>query len=339
MTRSTKIVATLGPATSSPDAIDALVAAGIDVARVNFSHGDYGDHKRVIETLRQTAARHDRAVAILQDLQGPKIRTGALCDGPVELEKGASFVIGIEELPGDATRVCTGYAALPYDVEIGSRILLCDGLIELVVRGVDTGLGEVTTEVIHGGRLAERQGINLPGVDLSISGVTEKDERDLAFGLELDVDYVAISFVRRVSDIQRVQSLIEAAGKQTPVIAKIEKPEALDELDGIIEAADGLMVARGDLGVELSPEKVPLAQKRIIEAANRAAKPVITATQMLESMIHSARPTRAEASDVANAILDGTDAVMLSGETSVGRYPLEAVAMMDKIAREVERKN
>ncbi len=336
MSRSTKIVATIGPATSSWDAIDSLITAGIDVARINFSHGNYGDHKRVIETIRHVAERRDRAVAILQDLQGPKIRTGPLQEGPVELRKGASFVISIEPRPGDATGVSTSYTALPYDVEVGSRILLSDGAIELVVRNIEKGRGEIITEVMHPGLLSERQGINLPDTDLSIRGVTEKDERDLAFGLELDVDYVGISFVRSVADVRHVKSLIAQLGRSTPVIAKIEKPEALDDLEAIIDEADGLMVARGDLGVELAPEKVPLAQKRIIEAANRVAKPVITATQMLESMIHSARPTRAEASDVANAILDGTDAVMLSAETATGKHPQAAVLTMDRIAIEMQ---
>jgi pyruvate kinase len=285
--------------------------------------------------VRRAAAEAGRHVAILQDLQGPKIRTGPLENGqPVELVAGQRFVITTEPIVGDAHRVSTTYRALPLDVRPRDRILLSDGLIELVVTGhTDT---EVETEVVHGGRLREHQGINLPGVRVSAPAATEKDLADLAFGLEQGVDYVALSFVRRASDVREVKEFIRRAGKQTPVIAKIERPEALDVLPEILAEADGIMVARGDLGVEMPPERVPIVQKQIIAAANQALLPVITATQMLESMIHNPRPTRAEASDVANAIIDGTDAVMLSGETAAGAYPIEAVQMMALIADAVE---
>jgi len=274
-------------------------------------------------------------VAVLLDLQGPKIRTGSLAGGgPVKLEAGQRFVITHRDVPGDASCVSTSYHALSSDVKAGDRILLSDGLIELCV--VSTSGSDVTTEVVNGGLLKPRQGINLPGVAVSAGALTEQDVLDLHFGLQLDVDYIAISFVRSAADVRRVKELIAEYGSDVPVIAKIEKPEALAALLPILDVADGVMVARGDLGVELEPEKVPLAQKRIIREANARAKPVITATQMLESMVEHPRPTRAEASDVANAILDGSDAVMLSGETAAGKYPVEAVLTMDRIARELE---
>jgi len=333
--RRTKIVATLGPATSTPERIAGLIRAGMNVARLNFSHGTHAEHAARIAMVRRAAAEAGRHVAIVQDLQGPKIRTGPLENGqPVELVAGQRFVITTEPIVGNANRVSTTYRALPLDVRPRDRILLSDGLIELVVIGhTDT---EVETEVVHGGRLREHQGINLPGVRVSAPAATEKDFVDLAFGLEQGVDYVALSFVRRASDVREVKEFIRRAGKQIPVIAKIERPEALDVLPEILAEADGIMVARGDLGVEMPPERVPIVQKQIIAAANRAMLPVITATQMLESMIHNPRPTRAEASDVANAILDGTDAVMLSGETAAGAYPIEAVQMMALIADAVE---
>ncbi|MGQ9876908.1 MAG: pyruvate kinase [Chloroflexus sp.] len=333
--RRTKIVATLGPATSTPERIAGLIRAGMNVARLNFSHGTHAEHAARIAMVRRAAAEAGRHVAILQDLQGPKIRTGPLEHGqPVELVVGQRFVITTEPIIGDAHRVSTTYRALPLDVRQRDRILLSDGLIELVVTGhTDT---EVETEVVHGGRLREHQGINLPGVRVSAPAATEKDLADLAFGLEQGVDYVALSFVRCADDVREVKEFIRRAGKQTPVIAKIERPEALDVLPEILAEADGIMVARGDLGVEMPPERVPIVQKQIIAAANQALLPVITATQMLESMIHNPRPTRAEASDVANAIIDGTDAVMLSGETAAGAYPIEAVQMMTLIADAVE---
>ncbi|HMQ31555.1 MAG TPA: pyruvate kinase [Chloroflexaceae bacterium] len=333
--RRTKIVATLGPASNTPERIAGLIRAGMNVARLNFSHGSHADHSARIAMIRRAAAEIGKPIALLQDLQGPKIRTGSLEGGrPVELVAGAAFRITIEKVIGSADRVSTTYASLPKDVRPRDRILLSDGLIELVVTShSDT---EVVTEVVHGGTLKEHQGINLPGVRVSAPAATEKDLEDLRFGLEQGVDYVALSFVRKASDIVSVKEVIKQAGKTTPVIAKIERPEALEVLPEILATADGVMVARGDLGVEMPPERVPLVQKQIIAAANKALIPVITATQMLESMIQNPRPTRAEASDVANAIIDGSDAVMLSGETAAGAYPIEAVQMMALIADAIE---
>jgi pyruvate kinase len=333
--RRTKIVATIGPSSSSPEVIEQLIASGMDVARLNFSHGTHDEHAQRIRLLRELARKADHPLAILQDLQGPKIRTGRLEGGqPVRLRDGDRFVITTHDVVGTAERVGTTYTALPSDVDSGDRILLSDGLIELRVTAA-TG-DEVQTSVVHGGELRERQGINLPGVKVSAPSLTEKDIADLEFGLAQGVDYVAISFVRRAADLHDVKERIKAAGRNTPVVAKIEKPEALDDLASILEITDAIMVARGDLGVEMPPEQVPLIQKQLIEAANDAGVPVITATQMLESMIHNARPTRAEASDVANAIIDGTDAVMLSGETANGQFPVDAVRMMAKIAEVAE---
>jgi pyruvate kinase len=333
--RRTKIVATLGPATRTPERIAGLIRAGMNVARLNFSHGTHADHAANIDIVRRASREAGKHIAILQDLQGPKIRTGPLEDGqPVELVAGQRFVITTEPVIGTAERVSTTYKQLAADVRVRDRILLSDGLIELVVCGRSDA--EVETEVVHGGRLKQHQGINLPGVRVSAPAATEKDIEDLHFGLGQDVDYVALSFVRNASDIVQLKQIIKQAGKQTPVIAKIERPEALDVLPEILAVADAIMVARGDLGVEMPPERVPLVQKQIIDAANKALIPVITATQMLESMIQNPRPTRAEASDVANAIIDGSDAVMLSGETAAGAYPLEAVQMMAMIADAIE---
>ncbi len=333
--RRTKIIATIGPASDSTGMIMKLLDAGMDVARINFSHGTQEYHARNIQLLRETARQARRPLAILQDLQGPKIRTGSLRGGaPVELEPGKRFTITTRAYEGDAERVCTTYEPLPHDVRAGDRILISDGLIELRVLRCTND--EVETEVVFGGQLREKQGINLPGVHVSSPSLTPKDADDLEFGLSLDVDYVALSFVRRATDIADLKMRIAAAGKKTPVIAKIEKPEALDDIQEIVRAADGIMVARGDLGVEIPTEKVPSVQKMLIEAANDTGIPVITATQMLDSMIRHPRPTRAEASDVANAIIDGTDAVMLSGETAAGLYPIESVKMMSRIAEATE---
>ena len=355
--RRTKIVCTLGPATSSEASIEALIQAGMNVARVNFSHGTREEHAATISRVRATAARLGVPVAILQDLQGPKIRTGPLVNGAsVRLADDQTFTITTQPVAGTSARVSTTYAALPGDVRRGDRILLSDGAIELRVDAVDGA--EVRCRVVHGGTLAEHQGINLPGVAVSAAALTEKDRADLIFGVHHRVDFIALSFVRQADDILEAKRLIAEAVRtapgpsdarpeglhasayeednRVPVIAKLEKPEALARLDAILEAADGVMVARGDLGVELPLEQVPVAQKRIIARANELGLPVITATQMLESMIHSPRPTRAEASDVANAILDGTDAVMLSGETAVGAYPVEAVRVMARIAEQTE---
>ncbi len=337
--RYAKIVCTLGPASNTEEKIAALLQAGMNVARVNFSHGTHEDHAQTIDRLRQVAKRLDKPVSILQDLQGPKIRTGTLCGGePVELKDGAEFTLTTRELGGGtAEAVSTTYTGLPNDVHPGDRLLLDDGKLELRVEKVKGQ--EVLTRVVHGGLLREHKGINLPGVIVNVPSLTEKDRADLAFGLAQQVDYVAISFVQRPEDVANVKrAIVEIDHKaaRTPVIAKLEKPSALDNLEGIVDIADGVMVARGDLGVELSPQRVPTAQKCIIEAANRKWKFVITATQMLESMMTSPIPTRAEASDVANAIYDGTDAVMLSGETAMGNYPVEAVKMMGAIVEEAE---
>ncbi len=333
--RRTKIVATLGPASDTEERIRQLIEAGVDVFRLNFSHGIHEEHAARIARVRGISAAVGKPVAILQDLQGPKIRTGELKDNvPVSLQSGAEFTISTEEVEGTATRVSTTYKELPVDVGIGERILLSDGLIELVVTAIRGN--DVVTQVVHGGSLREHQGINLPGSAVSTPAITQKDRSDLRFGLEQGVDYVAMSFVRRADDVKQLKNLIEAAGKKTPVCAKIEKPQALDDIDAILDTTDVIMVARGDLGVEMAPEQVPIVQKDLIAAASRHNVPVITATQMLESMINNPRPTRAEASDVANAIFDGTDAVMLSGETAAGKFPVEAVGMMARIANATE---
>jgi pyruvate kinase len=335
--RRAKIVATLGPASSDPETIQRLLAAGVDVARLNFSHGRLEDHADVLDRLRAASRRLVKAVAVLQDLQGPKIRTGALKAGKVGvlLEAGQETIITTEgDFPGDEKLVSTTYRHLAEDVRPGDRLLVDDGLLELRVLATD-GV-RARCEVVEGGVLKEHKGINLPGVALRAEVMSEKDRRDLAFGLAHGVDYVALSFVRTPEDVDLCRAEMERFGRVVPIIAKIEKPEAIDSIDGIIAAADGIMVARGDLGVEIQPERVPSIQKVILRKSNAAGKPVIVATQMLESMIEHPRPTRAEASDVANAIWDGADAVMLSGESASGRYPLLAVQMMDRIVREAE---
>ena len=330
--RRAKIVCTIGPASSQR--LGELIQAGMDVARLNFSHGAYSEHAEVVADIRRLSMEMNHPVAILQDLQGPKIRTGRYTDGPLALQTGQTFVITTDEIIGDVERVSTTYKSLPEDVDEGDEILLSDGLLRLVVRRIQGA--EVECEVVDGGVLRERAGINLPGAELSVPSMTQKDREDLEFGIAQKVDYVALSFVRRADDISELKELLRRANVPIGAVAKLEKPQAIQDLDAIIEAADVVMVARGDLGVELSPERVPAVQKRIILAAVRAGKPVITATQMLESMIEHPRPTRAEASDVANAIFDGTDAVMLSGETAVGKYPVAVVGMMDRIVREAE---
>jgi pyruvate kinase len=329
--RRTKIVATIGPASRAPAVLERLVLAGVNVLRLNFSHGTHDQHLEVIRTARDVAARHHRPLALLQDLSGPKIRTGEVEGGGIELRDGARVEITTDmSVVGTPPLISTTYAALPRDVSPGDRILLDDGSLELEVVSVE---GEhVVCTVKDGGPLGSHKGMNLPGVALSTPALTEKDRRDLAFGLQHGVDYVALSFVREAADVENLRAIVREHGEDTPIIAKIEKPEAVDDLDAILRVADGVMVARGDLGVELGTEDVPIAQKRIIAAANAAGRVVITATQMLESMIDNPRPTRAEASDVANAILDGTDAVMLSGESAVGRYPVETVETMARIA-------
>ena len=329
--RRTKIVATVGPASRSPEKLEQLIAAGVNVFRLNFSHGTHDEHLAVVKAVREIAARLRRPVALLQDLSGPKIRTGKVKGDAVELVKGARIAITTDtSIEGTAELISTTYAALPQDVKAGDQILLDDGNLELRVLGASGT--RVECEVVDGGALKSHKGINLPGVMLSTPAITDKDRDDLAFGIGAGVDYVAMSFVRRAADVLEAKALIAKLGADTPVVAKIEKPQALDDLEAILEATDGVMVARGDLGVELGTEDVPIAQKRIIAMANAAGKVVITATQMLESMIENPRPTRAEASDVANAILDGTDAVMLSGESAVGKFPVETVATMARIA-------
>lgn len=329
--RKAKIVATIGPASRSPERLRELLQAGMNVARVNMSHGSQEDHAATIQTARTLAAELDLPLAILLDLSGPKIRTGMLRDHqPIQLQAGQTFTITTRNVVGDETMVATGYEHLPQDVTPGDRILFADGLIELRVEQVTTT--EVICRVSNDGTLGENKGINLPGVKLSAPSLTDKDKADLQFGLNQQVDYVALSFVRAARDCIQAKTLIELLGAQTPLIAKIEKREALDDLDNIIAECDGVMVARGDLGVETTVESVPFHQKQIIAKANAAEKLVITATQMLESMTHEPRPTRAEASDVANAILDGTDAVMLSAETATGLYPVQAVATMARIS-------
>jgi pyruvate kinase len=329
--RRTKIVATVGPASRSPEMLERLVRAGVNVFRLNFSHGSQEEHMAVVRAVREVASRLAQPVALLQDLSGPKIRTGKVKGEAVQLVKGARLAITTDlSVEGTAELISTSYAALPQDVKAGDQILLDDGNLELRVTGV---AGQrVECEVVDGGPLKSHKGMNLPGVMLSTPAITAKDREDLAFGIRAGVDYVAMSFVRRAADVVEAKELIRSLGAETPVIAKIEKPQALDDLDAILQATDGVMVARGDLGVELGTEDVPIAQKRIIAAANAAGKVVITATQMLESMIENPRPTRAEASDVANAILDGTDAVMLSGESAVGRFAVETVETMARIA-------
>jgi pyruvate kinase len=333
--RHSKIVCTIGPACRSPRILERLLRAGMDVARLNFSHGSQEEHLRTIAQLRAAAQNLTRTIAILADLQGPKIRTGALAGGgPVLLRSGQKFVITTARVLGDSTRVSTIFRPLPKEVHRDDRILLSDGLIELRVERVRGG--EVICQVINGGALGEHKGINLPGVNLHVPAVTRKDREDLAFALKHGADYVAVSFVRRPEDVLIAKSLIRRARKDTPVIAKLEKPEAIENLDAILRVADGVMVARGDLGVEMSPERVPVVQKTIIARAREFRRPVITATQMLESMTENPRPTRAEASDVANAIFDGSDAVMLSAETASGKYPVEAVSMMARIIEDAE---
>jgi pyruvate kinase len=333
--RRAKIICTVGPASKSEAVLRDLLRLGMDVARLNFSHGTHEDHARNIDRIRRAARKEGRTVCILQDLQGPKIRTGRLKDHtPVMLKTGSTVTITTRPVVGTAALISTTFQGLPREVAPGARILLSDGLIELRVRGVE---GEdIECEVVNGGTLGEQQGINLPGAALSIPVLTEKDRADLEFGLKHGVDIVAISFVRSASDVREVQQFIASHGGAIPVVAKLEKPQALEQLEEIFEAANGVMVARGDLGVEMPPEQVPVIQKHVIRRAAEWRKPVIIATQMLESMIENPRPTRAEASDVANAIFDGTDAVMLSAETASGQYPREAVAMMSRIVVEAE---
>ncbi|HUS80939.1 MAG TPA: pyruvate kinase, partial [Armatimonadota bacterium] len=335
-TNPTKIVCTLGPASAGEEMIGRLIDEGMDVARLNFSHGNHASHRTIFERVRKVAAERGEFVAILGDLQGPKIRVGNLAgDAPVTLQAGDETIIDVEAPCGDEHRLSTTYPHLAEDVGPGDRVLINDGLVEL--RALRTTATQVTCEVVYGGAVQPHAGINLPGVVVSSPSLTDKDRDDLRFALELGVDYIALSFVRSADDLRLVKRLIADAGADVPVVAKLEKPEAMDELADVVAVSDVVMVARGDLAVETSPGAVPVLQKRIIAECRRQRVPVITATQMLESMTHSPRPTRAEASDVANAVFDGSDALMLSGETAVGEYPAETVAMMRRIAAIAER--
>lgn len=337
MERRTKIVATIGPASKDPNTIEQLLSAGVDVARLNFSHGNYDDHAKAIAILRDISARLGRPTPILQDLQGPKIRTGIIPAGVIHLKKDQFITLTTKHVPGDEKHIFVDFPNLPSQVKPGDRILLDDGNLELVATRVTEK--DIETQVILGGALGSHKGINIPHAKLEIEGFTQKDFHDLQFGLKHNIDMVAVSFVRTGDDILKVRKSIQQITPElinTPIIAKLERPEALENLEEIVEVADGVMVARGDLGVEMPPETVPVAQKNIIQCANLHGKVVITATQMLDSMIQNPRPTRAEASDVANAIFDGTDAVMLSGETAVGKFPIAAVATMNSIICQAE---
>ena len=330
MKRRAKIVCTLGPATaSSYEGIRALVYAGMDVARLNFSHGSHEQHREVYRWVREASDESGRGVGVLVDLQGPKIRLGTFAAGPVVWATGETVTITTEDVAGDHDRVSTTYAGLADDVAVGDRLLVDDGRVGLRVVGVDGP--DVRLVVTEGGPVSNSKGLSLPGIGVSVPALSEKDEEDLRFALGLRADMVALSFVRNAADVKRVHEIMDEVGARLPVLAKIEKPQAVDNLEEIVDAFDGLMVARGDLGVEMPLERVPLVQKRAVQAAREKSKPVIVATQMLDSMVGASRPTRAEASDVANAVLDGADAVMLSGETSVGRYPVESVATMARI--------
>jgi pyruvate kinase len=332
--RRTKIIATLGPACSSEDVIYRLLTSGVDVFRLNFSHGTHEQHTATIACVREASMAIGRYIPIVGDIQGPKLRIGEV-EGVVNLQTGARFVITTEPLIGNADRVSTPFTPLPREVQVGHRILINDGLVELVVTGIEGD--SVTTRVVHGGPISSKKGMNFPDSELTIPAITEKDQEDVAFAVQHQLDYIAASFIRRRKDIEDLRALLAShGGSDVLVIAKLEKPQAIDNLDEILEVSDGVMVARGDLGVELPPEAVPTVQKRIISEASRWGRFAITATQMLESMTTNARPTRAEASDVANAIFDGSDAVMLSAETASGKYPVEAVQMMARIISSAE---
>ncbi len=332
--RRTKIVCTLGPATATEDRIRELVESGMDVARLNFSHGEHADHAENYKKVRAASDQLGRAVGILADLQGPKIRLGRFTEGRTEWATGEQVRITVDDVEGTHDRVSTTYAQLADDAKAGDRLLVDDGKVGLTVEAVDGS--DVVCRVTEGGPVSNNKGLSLPGMDVSVPALSEKDIEDLEFALKLGVDFIALSFVRSPSDIELVHDVMDRVGRRVPVIGKLEKPEAVDNLEAIVLAFDAIMVARGDLGVELPLEQVPIVQKRAIQMARENAKPVIVATQMLESMIENSRPTRAEASDVANAVLDGADAVMLSGETSVGKYPIETVRTMARIVHAVE---
>ncbi|WP_019640316.1 pyruvate kinase [Paenibacillus fonticola] len=333
--RKTKIVCTIGPSSESLENTKKLIMAGMNVARLNFSHGDFEEHGNRIKVIRQASEELGKSIAILLDTKGPEIRTGKLKEEPIELVQDEFITLTTEEILGDKDRISITYQNLPHDVEVGSTILIDDGLIGLTV--VDIQGTEIKCRVINGGPIKSKKGVNIPGVDISLPGITEKDANDILFGIEQGIDFVAASFVRKASDVLEIRQLLERNNAtHIQIISKIENQQGIDNLDEILEVSDGLMVARGDLGVEIPAEDVPLAQKKMIEKCNRVGKPVITATQMLDSMQRNPRPTRAEASDVANAIFDGTDAIMLSGETAAGRYPVESVLTMSRIAEKAE---
>ncbi len=334
--RRAKIVCTIGPASSSDATLGKLVAAGMNVARLNLSHGSHEEHTTSYRRIRARTTRHGQALGVLLDLQGPKLRLGDLAE-PIKLRRGQRVVLVPGPTTSDPEQIPVAFRTLAKNVSRNDEVLIDDGRIRL--RVVKTRGDAVTCEIEEGGVVRSRKGINLPGGGMSVPSLTSKDHRDLELALELGVDYVALSFVRRPEDVLQLQRIMKRRGSRIPIIAKIEKPQAIDNLDGILAVSDGIMVARGDLGVEMSPEEVPVLQKRIIRKCRDAGLPVVTATQMLESMIHSSRPTRAEASDVANAVYDGTDAVMLSAETAVGEYPVETVRMMDRIVRRAEQSN
>ncbi len=334
----TKVIATVGPASNTKEKLFQLIQAGVDVFRLNFSHGSHEDHQKVIQFVRELNQEHNLHIGMLQDLQGPKIRTREVENNGVELRAGSSLVITTEKVIGTSERISTTYLEMVEDVNVGEKILLDDGKLELRVTNINKASREVETEVVYGGILKSKKGINLPNTKVSIPALTEKDREDLLFGLENNVEWIALSFVRTAEEVLELKEIIRSKGKKCRVVSKIEKPEAIENIDAIIAASDAIMIARGDLGVEVPAEEVPMIQKSIAEKCNKAAKPVIVATQMLESMITSPRPTRAETSDIANAVIDGADTVMLSAETASGMYPVEAVRSMTETIRQVEEK-
>ena len=333
--KKTKIVCTIGPATESQEKLEALQKAGMNVARLNFSHGDFAEHQNRVDNIRKVMEKTGSIIAIIQDLGGPKIRIGTFRDKVVNLVRGKTFILTTDEIEGTEDKVHINYPALPKEVKPGIFIMLQDGAMKLEV--VEVKGNDIITKVISGGHLAGRKGVNVPGANLSVKSLTEKDREDVQFGIKNKVDFVALSFVRHSSDIRELRELLDKAGSKAGIIAKIETPEALADIDGIIEQSDAIMIARGDLAIEIPAEEVPLVQKLIIHKCNSAGKPVITATQMLESMVKNPVPTRAEVSDIANAIIDGTDAIMLSEETTLGDFPVEAVEVMTKVALRVEK--
>ncbi|WP_080874923.1 pyruvate kinase [Oceanobacillus timonensis] len=335
--RNTKIVCTIGPASESVERLEQLIDAGMNVARLNFSHGDYDEHGARINNIREAAANKNRTVAILLDTKGPEIRTGSFKEGRADIVQGENVIVSMDEVEGTAEKFSVTYDGLINDVHAGSKILLDDGLIELEVQEINTDSGEISTVALNSGEIKNKKGVNVPNVSVNLPGITEKDTNDIIFGIEQGIDFIAASFVRRPSDVLEIKEVLENHGAEhIKIIPKIENQEGVDNIDSILEVSDGLMVARGDLGVEIPAEDVPLVQKKLIKQCNTAGKPVITATQMLDSMQRNPRPTRAEASDVANAIFDGTDAIMLSGETAAGAYPVESVQTMSNIALKAE---